>query len=86
MRPASSRSGIFPRSPSGQIFRRYAFELASAVFTPDSKHLLIGDQIGRLMVWDVAEGRVVETLNEHTGGITTISLRARRPDHGDVQS
>ena len=57
MRPASSRSGIFPRSPSGQIFRRNVFELASAVFTPDSKHLLIGDQIGRLMVWDVAEGR-----------------------------
>jgi WD40 repeat protein len=25
------------------------------------------------MVWDVAEGRVVETLKEHTSGITTIT-------------
>jgi WD40 repeat protein len=53
----------------------HAFELASAVFTPDSKQLLIGDQIGRLIVWDVAEGRVVDTdpLYEHTGGITAIT-------------
>ena len=76
----------FPSLTLRPNFSSQAFELASAVFTPDSKHLLIGDQIGRLMVWDVAEGRLVETLNEHTGGITAISLRARRPDHGDVQS
>ena len=63
----------FPSLTLRPNFSSQAFELASAVFTPDSKHLLIGDQIGRLMVWDVAEGRVVETLNEHTGGITTIA-------------
>ena len=63
----------FPSLTLRPNFSSQAFELASAVFTPDSKHLLIGDQIGRLMVWDVAEGRLVETLNEHTGGITTIT-------------
>ena len=64
----------FPSLTLRPNFSSQAFELASAVFTPDSKHLLIGDQIGRLMVWDVAEGRVVDTtLNEHTGGITAIA-------------
>ena len=63
----------FPSLTLRPNFSPQVFELASAVFTPDSKHLLIGDQIGRLMVWDVAEGRLVDTLNEHTGGITAIS-------------
>jgi WD40 repeat protein len=55
-------------------FSPFAFELTSAVFTPDSKHLLTGDQIGRVLVWDVAEGRVVKTLKEHTGGISSITF------------
>jgi WD40 repeat protein len=64
----------FPSLTLRPNFSPQLFELASAVFTPDSKHLLIGDQIGRLMVWDVAEGRVVKILEEHTGGITAISF------------
>jgi WD40 repeat protein/serine/threonine protein kinase len=64
----------FPALTVRPNFSSYAFELASAVFTPDSKQLLIGDKIGRLLVWDVAEGRVVETLNEHAGGISSITF------------
>jgi WD40 repeat protein len=64
----------FPALTLRPGFSPQAFELASAVFTPDSKQLLIGEQTGRLMVWDVAEGRHVDTLNEHTGGITTINF------------
>jgi len=64
----------FPSLTPRQNFSPQLLELASAVFTPDGKHLLIGDQIGNLMVWDVAEGRLEETLTEHTGGITGISF------------
>ena len=76
----------FPSLTLRPNFSPQVFELASAVFTPDSKHLLIGDQIGRLMVWDVAEGRLVETLERTHGRDHGHRLRARRPDHGDVQS
>jgi WD40 repeat protein/serine/threonine protein kinase len=64
----------FPALTRRPNFSPQLFELASAVFTPDGKHLLIGDQIGRLMVWDAAEGRLVETPEEHTGGITAITF------------
>jgi WD40 repeat protein len=64
----------FPSLTFRPGFLPQPLDLASAVFTPDSKHLLIGDQIGQLMVWEVAEGRLVKTLNEHTGGITTITF------------
>jgi WD40 repeat protein/serine/threonine protein kinase len=64
----------FPALTVRTNFSASAFELASAVFTPDSKQLLTGDEIGRLLVWDVAEGRVVETLHPHTGGISTITF------------
>ena len=76
----------FPSLTLRPDFSSQVFELASAVFTPDSKHLLIGDQIGRLMVWDVAEGRLVDTLERTHGRDHGHQLRARRPDHGDVQS
>ena len=76
----------FPSLTLRPNFSSQAFELASAVFTPDSKHLLIGDQIGRLMVWDVAEGRVVDNSERTHGRDHGHRLRARRPDHGDVQS
>jgi WD40 repeat protein/serine/threonine protein kinase len=64
----------FPALTVRTNFSSFAFELASAVFTPDSKQLLIGDKIGRLLVWDVAEGRVVDILDPHTGGISTITF------------
>jgi WD40 repeat protein/serine/threonine protein kinase len=64
----------FPALTVRTNFESFAFELASAVFTPDSKQLLIGDEIGRLLVWDVAEGRVVDILHPHTGGISTITF------------
>jgi WD40 repeat protein len=64
----------FPALNLRTNFELFPFEIASAVFTPDSKQLLIGDKIGRLLVWDVAEGRVVQTLKEHTGGISTIAF------------
>ena len=76
----------FPSLTLRPNFSSQLFELASAVFTPDSKHLLIGDQIGRLIVWDVAEGRVVEHSGRTHGRDHDHRLRARRPDHGDVQS
>jgi WD40 repeat protein len=68
----------FPSLTPRPGFSLQAFDLASAVFTPDSKQLLIGEQTGGLLVWDVAEGRLVETLNEHTGGITTITFARDR--------
>jgi WD40 repeat protein/serine/threonine protein kinase len=68
----------FPSLTLRPGFLPQAFELTSAVFTPDSKQLLIGEQTGGLMVWDVAEGRLVKTLNKHTGGITTITFARDR--------
>lgn len=63
----------FPSLNVRTNFTSFPFKLGAAVFAPDGKHLLIGDWVGGLMVWDVAEGRKVETLNEHTGWITAIT-------------
>jgi len=62
----------FPSLTARTNFESFPFKLGSAVFAPDGKHLLIGDWAGVLMVWDVAEGRKVETLYEHTGKISAI--------------
>jgi WD40 repeat protein len=64
----------FPALTVRTNFSVFAFDFASAVFTPDSKQLLTGDEIGRLLLWDVAEGRVVDILHPHTGGISTITF------------
>ncbi|MFO0897435.1 MAG: WD40 repeat domain-containing protein [Pirellulales bacterium] len=64
----------FPSLKLRPGFSPQPFELDSAAFTPDSRHLLVGDRIGRLIIWDVAEGQVVDTVTEHTGGVTAISF------------
>jgi WD40 repeat protein/serine/threonine protein kinase len=63
----------FPALTARTNFESFPFKLGSVGFAPDGKHLLIGDWYGGLMVWDVSAGRVVDTLHEHTGGITTIT-------------
>jgi WD40 repeat protein len=63
----------FPALAVRTNFESFPFRLGCAAFAPDNKHLLIGDWTGGLMIWDVAEGRKVETLHEHTGAITAIA-------------
>ena len=64
----------FPSFTVRSNFARFPGTLGSAAFTPDGKHLLTGTAEGALLVWNVAEGRIVERLNEHTSWITTIAL------------
>ncbi|MEO8426841.1 MAG: protein kinase [Verrucomicrobiota bacterium] len=63
----------FPSLTVRTNFTSFPFKLGSAAFAPDGKHLLIGDWVGGLMVWDVAEGSVVDTRHEHTGAITAFT-------------
>lgn len=63
----------FPSLITRTNFEFFPFKLASAVFTPDGNHLLTGGWYSELLVWDVAAGRVVDSLKGHTGRITTIA-------------
>jgi eukaryotic-like serine/threonine-protein kinase len=63
----------FPSLTVRSNFSSIPFKLVSAVFTPDGRHLLTGDDGGKLYVWDVAEGKVVYTLNQHAGAIMSIA-------------
>jgi WD40 repeat protein/serine/threonine protein kinase len=44
----------------------------TAAFLPDGKYLLTGHYLGNICVWDIDEGRIVETRKEHTAGITAL--------------
>jgi WD40 repeat protein len=46
---------------------------SSVAFSTDGKHVIAGLWTGGLVVWDLAEGKVVKTQNEHTGFITAIA-------------
>src|SRR6266542_665283 len=48
----------------------------SATFSADGKHLIVGHWTGEIVVWDFASRKVVSTLREHSGSVTTISLAA----------
>jgi eukaryotic-like serine/threonine-protein kinase len=48
----------------------------SATFSRDGKHLIVGHWTGEIVVWDFATRKVVATLREHSGSVTTISLAA----------
>ena len=63
----------FPSLTVRTNFERFPGRLASAAFAPDGKHLLTGTAEHVLLVWNVAEGRIVERLNQHTGWISTIT-------------
>ncbi|MGI8602420.1 MAG: protein kinase domain-containing protein [Verrucomicrobiales bacterium] len=63
----------FPSLTLRTNFERFPGRLASAAFAPDGKHLLTGTGEHMLLVWNVAEGRIVERLDEHTGWISTIT-------------
>jgi WD40 repeat protein len=64
----------FPSLTVRSNFAKFPGGFRSAAFAPDGKHLLTGTGEGGLLVWNVAEGRIVESLNEHTSFITTIAV------------
>jgi WD40 repeat protein/tRNA A-37 threonylcarbamoyl transferase component Bud32 len=64
----------FPSLTARTNFEKFPGRLASAAFAPDGKHLLTGaGDGGVLLVWNVAEGRIVERLKEHTGWLSAIT-------------
>jgi len=64
----------FPSLTVRSNFARFPGRVCSAAFAPDGKHLLTGTAEGGLLVWNVAEGRIVESLKEHASWITTIAV------------
>jgi WD40 repeat protein/tRNA A-37 threonylcarbamoyl transferase component Bud32 len=62
----------FPSLTVHSNFEKFPGRLSCAVFAPDGKHLLTGTGSGVLLVWNVAEGRIVERLNEHAGWMHSI--------------
>jgi WD40 repeat protein len=64
----------FPSLTVRSNFVRFPGRICSATFAADGKHLLTGTPQGRLLIWNVAEGRIVESLNEHTSWITAIAV------------
>jgi WD40 repeat protein len=78
--PEGSESGNqfqvwdFPSLTLRSNFANFPGPLCSAAFASDGKHLLTGTAEGGLLVWNVAEGRMVESLKEHSSWITTIAV------------
>ena len=46
----------------------------AAAFSPDGRTLATGDGQGNVIVWDVSEGRAIETLEGHDGAITGVAF------------
>jgi eukaryotic-like serine/threonine-protein kinase len=64
----------FPSLTVRTNFGRFPGRLASATFAPDGKRLLTGaGDGGALLVWNIAEGRIVERREEHTGWLSAIT-------------
>jgi WD40 repeat protein/serine/threonine protein kinase len=63
----------FPFLDARSNFERFPGRLASAAFASDGKHLLTGSgEGGELLVWNIAEGKIVERLKEHTAWLWAI--------------
>ena len=43
-------------------------------FTPDSRRLVAGTELGLLQIWDVATGEVLGTIGAHDGNIRAITF------------
>ena len=63
----------FPSLTVRSNFARFPGGFVCAGFAPDGKHLLTGTGEGELLVWNIAEGRIVDRLKEHTSCITAIT-------------
>jgi WD40 repeat protein/serine/threonine protein kinase len=64
----------FPSLTVRTNFQTFPGRLASATFAPDGKHLLTGaGDGGAVLVWSVAEGRIVERRQAHTGWLSAIT-------------
>ena len=50
------------------------FYLTSIKFSPDSKHLAIGDSIGNLLIYDLTNFEQVSSLPTHSGDVNTIDM------------
>ncbi len=48
----------------------YAFSLA---FSPDSKKLIVGGSGGKMIICDVVNGKVLNTINAHASWVTTVA-------------
>jgi WD40 repeat protein/DNA-binding SARP family transcriptional activator len=46
----------------------------AAAFSPDGRTLATGDGQGNVVVWDVSEGRAIETLEGHNDAITGVAF------------
>jgi WD40 repeat protein/DNA-binding SARP family transcriptional activator len=64
------RSGGRHGSPIGGAGRA----IWSAAFSPDGRTLATGDGQGNVIVWDVGEGRAIETLEGHIDAITGVAF------------
>jgi WD40 repeat protein len=45
-------------------------------FTPDGKTLAVGEYGGAIKLWNVAAGRLLLTIQAHTGPVTGLAFRA----------
>ena len=50
------------------------FCLTSVKFSPDSKHLAIGDSIGNLLIYDLINFEQVMSIPTHKGGVNSIDM------------
>jgi WD40 repeat protein len=48
--------------------------ILALAFTPDSKYLLAGTEIGALQLWDMTSANVLDTIQAHSGNIRAIAF------------
>jgi WD40 repeat protein len=63
-----------PRGREVRQFGGQGLNPATAVFSPDSKHLLAGKKDGSVRVWDVATGVILGDLPAHKGAVTALAF------------
>jgi WD40 repeat protein/DNA-binding SARP family transcriptional activator len=64
--------------PDGRLHRSkipgHGRAIWAAAFSPDGRTLATGDGQGNVIVWDVSEGRAIETLEGHDDAITFLAF------------
>jgi len=59
---------------AAQTFRGHAAPVAGAAFLPDGRRIVSGSRDGKIVVWNAADGRILNSWTEPSGSLATLAL------------